>query len=83
MLDQADYPLSATEIADRIGREEINSLSRALRRMRDRGILELTNPDQPRDRRYRLTETGEEALSDALQFRQRQAEYDAGEEVDD
>lgn len=82
VLRDSSFPLTATDIAERLGREGINSLSRALRGMRDSGIVELVNPDQPNDRRYRLTEIGTEALEDATRFRQEQGSYDAGADDD-
>lgn len=77
ILHGSGFPLTATDIAERLGRDGINSLSRTLRGLRDAGIVEVINPDQPRDRRYRLTQTGAEALEDATRFRQEQGAYDA------
>lgn len=81
-LRRSTFPLTATDLAERLGRDEINSLSRTLRGLRDAGIVEVINPDQPRDRRYRLTDTGEEALEDATRFRQEQGSYDTGADPD-
>jgi len=81
-LRESSFPLTATDIAERLGRDGINSISRTLRRMRDADIIELVNPDQPNDRRYRLTGIGKEALEDATRFRQEQGTYDAGADDD-
>ncbi len=59
LLVSAGRPMTPTELADEMG-VVVKSASRAVRQLADRGLVECTNPDAPRDRRYRPTETGRE-----------------------
>jgi DNA-binding MarR family transcriptional regulator len=56
-LDKADRPLTPTELSKRL-HVAFNSASRAVRQLADKDLVTCLNPDAPRYRRYRLTDTG-------------------------
>ena len=57
LLDESGTPLTPTELSERMA-VAFNSASRAVRQLSDHGLVACLNPDAPRYRRYRLTETG-------------------------
>ncbi|MCJ7478739.1 MAG: ArsR family transcriptional regulator [Candidatus Nanohaloarchaeota archaeon QJJ-7] len=61
ILGSSERPATASELSEvmDIGRD---SASRALRQLEDRGLTRCLNPDSPRYRRYRITESGERVL---------------------
>lgn len=57
-LHTVDEPRTPTEIARKVD-VSMNHVSRALREMNDRELVEVVNPDAPYDRRYRATDRGD------------------------
>ena len=60
-LADADRPLTPTELSERM-QVAFNSASRAVRQLAHRGLIVCLNPEAPRFRRYRLTESGRNVL---------------------
>lgn len=57
-LASSDAPLTPTELAEELD-TAFNSVSRALRQLAEREVVECITPESDRYRRYALTETGE------------------------
>lgn len=61
-LYKTGEPRTPTEIGKKID-VSMNHVSRALREMADRNLVEVINPDAAYDRRYRITDRGRRVLT--------------------
>jgi len=62
-LQEQDEPKTPTDIA-RSTEIHRNHVSNQLNRMKEKDLVKVLNPDSPRNRYYRLTEKGEQILSE-------------------
>lgn len=61
-LYETGEPRTPTEIGKKID-VSMNHVSRALREMADRNLVDVINPDAPYDRRYQITDRGRRILA--------------------
>jgi len=60
-FEDCDQPETPTDIGDEIG-IRADHVSRQLKQLAEKGLVEALNPDAPRFRYYELTETGAQFL---------------------